>query len=627
MPGTICPHRCGLPRPCYTCATMNTNTLVAFDHSATELEVLLTNAVPLFPEFAAARRDLAALRADPRLVAALAESAPSLETLAEIPQTTFSRYRAFARTGNREPYETPYYVKRSKLHAAALRLLLGEERFKEHVEDYLWNICEESSWVVPAHARVIDLMAAETAFGLAEIIALAGPMLDAEVRRRVRAEIDRRIFVPFLHSHYDLRWFNGGDNWNGVCSGAIGGAFLYLEQEPTRLAAGLALVLASLKTFADTAFEEDGSSTEGVGYWHYGLQHVVIFAELLRARSAGVIDLLAAPRIQQIAAYPGKLLLPGGRFVSFSDSAETVPLLPGIVARLALRASEPALLNTLAEPAPLASHDSVSLTLRNLLWWDGDRQEAAPPTDAVLPAAGIARLVCRTADESPLVVAIKAGHNAENHNHNDIGSFILRVGHETYLSDPGPGHYDRDYFNERRYENIFANSYGHGVPRIGGLLQGTGRAFAGTLSTDEQEEATDRKSATVEFGAAYPLPTLTSARRRITLGTTDATRGTATLHDTFDFTNGGHEVEEALLTWLPVEVTGATATIQGRQHQLHLTIEQPAGARFLLDTLDAASQANHKPAILRRLHFALPPATKVEVRVQMTIKPIGAEEE
>lgn len=108
------------------------------------------------------------------------------------------------------------------------------------------------------------------------------------------------------------------------------------------------------------------------------------------------------------------------RFASFSDSAEEVPLLPGIVARLALRANVPALLNTLAHPAPLASHDSVSLTLRNLLWWDGDRREAAPLTDANLPAAGIARLTARTIDDQPLVVVIKAGHNAENHNHNDI---------------------------------------------------------------------------------------------------------------------------------------------------------------------------------------------------------------
>lgn len=218
---------------------MEADALVAFDHPAAELETLLANAAAPFPEFAAARRDLVTLRAHPRVVAALAEAAPLLETLDQLPQTTFTRYRAFATTGDREPYETPYYLKRSKLHAAALRLLLGEEKFKESVEDYLWSICEESTWVIPAHASVIDLMAAETAFGLAEIVALASPALDAEVRRRVRAEIDRRIFTPFLQSHYDLRWFNGSNNWNGVCSGAIGGAFLYLEQEPTRLAAGL----------------------------------------------------------------------------------------------------------------------------------------------------------------------------------------------------------------------------------------------------------------------------------------------------------------------------------------------------------------------------------------------------
>ncbi len=376
---------------------MEVTGLDAFDRSAAELEQWLTGDAVPFPEFAAARRDLAGMLADPRLRAILAQSEPLLASLGDIPQTTYSRRRAFARTGDREPYQTPYYLKREKLHAAALRLILGQDEFADAVHDYFWSVCEESSWVVPAHTRTIDLMAAETAFGLAEILALAGDKIDAEVRHRVRGEIDRRIFAPFMHASYDLRWFGGGDNWNGVCSGAIGGALLYLEREPGRLGEGLALVLASLKAFMATAFEEDGSSTEGVGYWHYGLQYVVIFAEMLRARTGGAIDLLASPRVRQIAAFPGKLLLPGGRYVSFADSAEEVPFAPGIIARLALRAGEPALLNALAEPAPLAPPYGVSMALRDLLWWDGDRREAAPIADATLPASGIARLTGITA--------------------------------------------------------------------------------------------------------------------------------------------------------------------------------------------------------------------------------------
>jgi hypothetical protein len=601
---------------------MEANALAAFERTAAELEQLLAGEAAPFPEFVAARTDLAALRANPRLRELLTHSEPLLASLDDMPQTTYSRRRAFFRTGDRAPYEAPYFLKREKLHAAALRLILGQGDFVEAVHDYLWGICEESSWVVPAHTRTIDLMAAETAFGMAEIVALAGPALDAEVRRRVGIEIDRRIFQPFLHANYDLRWFGGGDNWNGVCSGAIGGALLYLEREPGRLAEGLALVLTSLKAFLATAFEEDGSSTEGVGYWHYGLQYVVIFAEMLRARTGGAIDLLASPRVRQVASFPGKLLLPGGRYVSFADSDEEVPFAPGVIARLALRAGEPALLNALAEPAPLAPAYGVAMALRNLLWWDGDRRGAAPIGDATLPASGVARLAGSTIDGSSLVVVVKGGHNAENHNHNDIGSFIVRAGDETLLVDPGPGHYDRDYFGGHRYENIFANSYGHGVPRIGGRLQGTGREFAGALLAVEYGEDTGRKSAQIEMARAYPVATLVSARRRLTLATGGAERGIVWLDDQFRFGDDGGDVEEALLTWLPVEVAGGAAMIHGGHYRLRLTIEQPGGVAFRVELLERESLANRKNAVLRRLRFVLPAAPVIEVRVRMEVEPV-----
>lgn len=592
--------------------------LSPFDQTPAALRRLLAADASPFPEFAAVRADIATFRNAARTRAVLAETAPLLHNLDDIPATTYSRYRAFARTGDRAPYETPYYLRREKLHAAALHLLLGEEAYRDAVHDYLWAICEETTWVTPAHTRLIDLMAAETAFGLAEIVALLGPALDAEVRYRVRDEIERRIFTPFLHGYYDLRWFNGGDNWNGVCAGAIGGTFLYLEPDPERLVRGLTLVLESLRTFVATSFAADGSTTEGVGYWHYGLTYPIIFAELLRGRTAGAIDLLAAPRLRAIAAFPAKMLLSGGHYASFADSAETVPLNPGLIARLAMRTEEPGLLNTLAPPAPLLLNSGISRTLRDLLWWAGERQDAPPLADATLPDSALARLTARTAAGAPIALAVKAGHNDEHHNHNDIGSFILHVAGETLLADPGPDHYDRDYFTARRYESPIANSLGHSVPRIGGQLQGTGRAHAGSL-TIEAIDGAGRKSVTVEFARAYPVSNLMAARRTLTIESTAGAGATVRLHDQFAFTGAGEEIEEALVTWLPVTVRGAVATVRGQRHQLTLMIEAPADAHFALDQLARGSAASEAPAILQRLRFILPRAATVEARVRMVI--------
>ena len=597
--------------------------LAAFNQSATTLARLLDRDATPFPEFALARADVAAHRADPRVQAALADTAPLLTDLGALPATTYSRYRAFARTGAREPYETPYYRKRERLHAAALHHLLGAGDYRDAIHDYLWSICEETTWVAPAHARVIDLMAAETAFGLAEIVSLLGPTLDAEVRYRVRDEIERRIIAPFLHGAYDLRWFNGTDNWNGVCAGAIGGVLLYLERDPERLSAGLALVLESLKTFLATSFAADGSTTEGIGYWHYGLTYVIIFAELLRGRTAGALDLLAAPRLRPIAAFPAKMLLTEGRFANFADAGETIALNPGLIARLAARTGEAGLLGTLAPAATLqgAASSGLSRTLRDLLWWDGERRAAPPLEDALLPDGGIARVAARTGAGAPIAVAIKAGHNDEHHNHNDIGSFIVQVDGETLLADPGPGRYDRDYFSARRYESPFANSFGHGVPRIAGHMQGTGRDFAGRVIVVERGGATGEKAVAVEFARAYPGAALVGARRLITIAPGEGAGATLWLRDSFLFDGAGEEIEEALITRLPVVVAGARATIRGRRHELILTIAAPTDARFAVTELARSGGADEQANPPYRLAFTTSRAAASEVVVRLAIIP------
>src|SRR5690606_14701007 len=118
-------------------------------------------------------------------------------------------------------------------------------------------------------------------------------------------------------------------NWNGVCNSSIAATFLWLQ--PETMAQGIKIALDSLRVFLDTAFEEDGSSTEGVSYWHYGLINFVALAEMLRARSQGQIDLLDSEQMRKIAAYPAKMHLSGPWFASFSDCDEIVRFNPGII--------------------------------------------------------------------------------------------------------------------------------------------------------------------------------------------------------------------------------------------------------------------------------------------------------
>jgi hypothetical protein len=585
-----------------------------FSLTVAQIQRLIIPGTPCLPELEAARRDLEALRRASQTQTILEQSQSHLDGIEQIPQTAYTHYRFFIRDGDRTHYETPYFLKRTNLAAAALRLFLGQIELKDVVQDYVWNICEETNWVLPAHENVeIDLFAAETGFMLADMLNLLGDTLDAEVRSRVRIEIERRIFDRYLRFCRLYWWYQGPNNWNGVCNSSVAATFLLLEPEPGRVARALELALAGLRTFLDTAFEQDGSSTEGVAYWHYGLINFVSLSEMLRARTNGAIDLLDSDRIRKIAAYPAKMLLSASRFATFSDCDDALNFNPGIIARLMLRTGEQSLANLLTPPVPAERNWRLTMMLRNILWWDGQYHEVGPIADAYQPLGGVARLVAQTPDGVPVAMAIKAGHNAENHNQNDVGSFILHVDGETFLTDPGRGLYTRQYFGPERYENIFANSYGHSVPRIGGQLQKVGRESCGEIVSVETGGPVKRVE--IEFARAYPMANLVSARRQVTLDP----NGVVELFDTFRFSEKPVEVEEALITWLEVETNGATAVIHGERRDLWLTIESPAGARFSVERLDEQCRANLKPQVLKRLVFTLSIAAEVQVYLRIKV--------
>lgn len=585
--------------------------------SVNELQRLLDTKEPWLPEMERARRDPSGFHRSAAVLKTLENCQSVLDGVEFIPQTTYTHFRLFNGLGDRKKYEANYFLKRARMGSASLRLFFGEENYKDSVQDYLWSICEETNWVLPAHeSLVIDLFSAETAFTLAETLYLLGGRLDAEVRSRVRSEVERRVFAPYLINHASFGWWKGENNWNGVCNSSVAAAFLLMEPEPYRAAQALSIALAGLKIYFEKAFESDGASTEGIGYWSYGLINFVALSEMLRARTSGAINLMDSDHFQKIASYPAKMLLSGSSFASFSDCPDIVTFNLGILTRMAEMTGDPSLLALRADTKAEEQEFRLPMLLRSAFWWDGQYGQAEAAGDAFLPVGAVVRFITHTPKSTPVILAVKAGHNAENHNQNDVGSFIVHVDEETFLTDPGRGLYTRQYFGPERYENIFANSYGHSVPRIGGKMQEAGRQYEGKIM--ELEMTGPVKKVVLDISRAYALNEQAIIRRFLTLGTD----GVLDLRDEFYFGPADLEVEEALLTWLQVEVDRSSVLIRGLKHVLRLEIQSPIGAVWRVERLEDACRENGKAQVLKRLTFNLPAAVESHASIHMKVLPL-----
>lgn len=580
----------------------------------------------------------------PRMLEVMRDIVPDVRS---IPMLTYTMYREFERTGERPGFQNPYFHRRAMLTRALVEYVIGDETMLDPIQDLLWAICEETSWVVPAHEEQgpdywdihppiirteplgsntsltrepdsIDLFAAETGAILAETVYLLDNDLAPEVRQRVRQEVERHIFKPYLAYGRKHWWFKGALNWNGVCNGSIGLAFLRLEKDIHRLAEALSMVLEGFEAYIATAFEADGGSIEGVGYWSYGLMYYVTVAELLRELTGGELDLLGTDRMKDIAYYPVGMALKPPMYLNFGDSPDTVNLPAGIVQRIAERTGVHelrALVGSVTAPDEHSySIAKLPIMLRQLVWWDAKDYEAPPLRDYYLPTVGVVKLVGQ-ADDKPVVLAVTVGHNDGHHSHVDVGSFVYHLDGESLIPDAGRGKYSKHYFRQQRYENLFNNAYLHNIPRIGGHMQQPGPEFGGSQQFHgtivECGEREGEKFVVLDFDTAYDLPELTLARRTLSL---NSSSGVALLQDVFDFEGDPLPIEEAFVTWHEVEVNGDTVTITGE----HLAITVYAeGAQFSVEYLEKESRENERQGVLKRIST---PVNGTEFTLRITPK-------
>ncbi|MBO4287702.1 MAG: hypothetical protein J5985_06005 [Kiritimatiellae bacterium] len=438
-------------------------------------------------------------------------------------------YLEFSQNGNRSNYQKCFFGRKSNfvwLYVA--ECLERRGRFIPKIVAYMDAFCAMKSWTLPAHDRNlscfngtphVDLCSAELSRELAFCLSWLGDAIPEATRTKVYSEIDRRTFQPYLaHARGERKirehwWFHGGNNWNSVCNSCVVRAALSLIPD-RRLRAEFVLYAEGSVPFALAGYTADGYCSEGMGYWNYGYGHHLTMGLSLRAATGGKVDLFANPKTKTVMKYAYGFQIQDGKSPHFADGGGN----PSPVLLALGRQIWPDLVSTAALNSPVFGGDTAHFSLRTF----GQEPPPCEPTMDTLPIRTwfpdaqvlISRYAQPGASGLRWGVAFKGGHNAELHNHNDVGSYTVMMDGCEMCGDPGGEVYTRRTFSKDRYLSKVLNSYGHPVPVVGGKLQKGGRSAAAKVVETRFTDAED--VLTIDYTAAYDVPSLKSLLRTMT---------------------------------------------------------------------------------------------------------------
>lgn len=486
-------------------------------------------------------------------------------------------YKEFDTNGNRTAYEKAYFEHRGRLMTFALMTwLYRKPEDVEALEDIIWAICEEYTWSLPAHLHSkslepesepmfnIDLFAAETAFGLSEILFMLEEYLSPLVVHRAKKEIMRRVLLSYLNNPERYNWEDMKNNWCAVCAGSIGAAAIYLIKDDDLLAQLTSRLIPTLDRFLDS-FEADGACLEGLSYWTYGVSFYVAYADLLKRRTMGRVDLLQTEQFEKIAAFQHKCYFPGGWTVSFSDADKKDHFRSGLTSYLKSRFDRVKMPSNSSKAGYLSDPCFRWCNgIRDLLWTVEQPVEETKEIEfEVLEHAQW--MLCKQYTGHHFGLAVKGGHNDEPHNHNDVGSFIFYKDGECLLTDLGSGEYTKDYFGPGRYSIFCNSSLGHSVPLINGQGQKEGRQYAA------KETVFDGQNRMVmDISEAYGNKNVKKLLRDITFIEGEG----IFLSDTFHVTKEIKRITERLVTYYEPIINADGVIIKGDKTACSIRYDQ-----------------------------------------------------
>lgn len=456
-----------------------------------------------------------------------------------------SDYARFAVDGNRSDYETAVGARQRRLTCAVVAAAVARDpRFLRDAVDGLILMSEQSSWCWPAHddswerrthvvptvaAPYLDLGAGEVVAQLAWADQVLAADLDTHypgVRPRLRLEADTRVFTPFL-TRRDWFWLGIGapiNNWSPWIHSNLIAAALRLVDDEQRRAHVLELCIDGLDAFAAT-LPSDGAIDEGFAYWWAGAARLLDGLELLEHATDGLLSAHDVDIVRATVNFPHRMHLGGDWYVNFADAAgrpeaaQPWRLLfhwAGLVGDDQARrhaAQERHRAPHLAEPE--FGLGRVLTTLVDPEWVNASASPHPLVSDVWLPTVEVA--IARVEAGSPrgLAFAAKGGTNLENHNHNDVGSFIVATDGVPVLIDLGQPTYTATTFGPDRYTIWTMQGQWHNLPLPFGTQQTEGARYR--ASAVRHIAGDESSSFEADLVSAYQLPGLLRWRRSVIL--------------------------------------------------------------------------------------------------------------
>lgn len=443
-------------------------------------------------------------------------------------------FMAFQRTGNRVDFENLYFKRRYHLNSLVMAECVETKgRFLDQIINGIFVLCEESAWQLPPHNSyrrdqpqellpdasrpVLDLFACETGAQLACIYYLLKNELEAVspfITTRILAELRTRMITPYLNRHF--WWMGQGDepmcNWTPWCTQNVLITAFLADCSQSEKRAVLQKAAASCDFFLKD-YGEDGCCDEGAHYFRRAGLCLDAAADIMNQVTGGAFShLYQWSKMKNIAAYIENVHVADGYYFNFADCSP-LPGRSGVREFLFGKHTEqPGLMRFAARDFQTAQEEiyreetyrlSLYYRLLNAFHYrevmDYDTSAPVAHRDIYYPSIGL--FIARS---QSFCLAVKAGDNDDNHNHNDTGSLTLYKNGRPLLADIGVESYTGKTFSARRYEIWTMQSGYHNLPTIEGLDQHEGGSFCATEVRHTFCE--DKAEISMELINAYLLP-------------------------------------------------------------------------------------------------------------------------
>ncbi len=486
----------------------------------------------------------------------------------------------------------------------------------------------------PAHFLDVAEMAWALALGYDWLHAQLPPEERATIRR---ALVEKAlVFAATAYARADPARasfpFVGGNltnNWNQVCNGGFLFAALAVAEDEPALARQVIAGVRETLPFAQTAYAPDGAYPEGPVYWGYGTRYSVYLLAALESALGTDFGLGDAPGFDRTALYRVQMQSPTGQSFNYADGKSRLgadDALTWLARRFhhpyAQAANRTWFAQLLREPPNEETERFVAL---HAVWFpEASASAPAPlPRDALF--RGAAQLaVFRSAwnDARALWVGFKAGSNAVNHAHLDLGSFTLDADGVRWAVDLGrdnynlPGYWDRAATTSPRWQYFRLNNHGHNTVTPGDRLQEP-TATVPMLGFASQPA---RAFAVADLTAAYP-----GSATRLHRGLALLDRARVLVQDDVTALRAGQSLTWQMLTETTVRLDSphvATCTRDGRT--LRVEILAPGSAQFSVRAATPRTARENQNIGVTVLVAEIAAATEArDVRLAVLLSPVG----